>query len=116
MPRPSLASYILSKERDLGLTCAAASCKFAHESESIQEDKEELLSIHAADTGTPMSKFACAHKWHRACLEASDSGLEAGGDADGRMWTTCGLCGAKGWVTGRDDARSEGEVERLVHA
>lgn len=120
--RPSLASYISSKERDLGLACAFPDCLHAHEGpESIQEqDKMELLAIRPSTADglersiSKPSSSVCAHRWHRDCLEKSHPTEFT--DERGRQWTACGACGAKGWVTGRDaDSRSEGEVERLVH-
>lgn len=134
--RESFASLIASKERDLGLVCASPECPYDRQREPKADKQEtvyELLvvrspspspptstSFHPASSGPDTStsvlgvQKACAHKWHRDCLEKCQTLGDTDRDGEGKMLIKCGVCHVKGWVTPRDDTRSEGEVEKLV--
>lgn len=135
--RPSLTTWVEGRERQLGWRCDAPECGIAPTDDDDEdvpmptEGDKEMLSIYselqpgplavmeAEENGSKERSFeihACAHRWHRTCLETAErtSGRPMRVDDQGRCWVRCETCRTDGWIRGRLRSLSESEVERMV--
>lgn len=60
--------------------------------------------------------LACAHRWHRACLEtaARSAGHSTAPDDSGREWIRCARCRKEGWIVPRAAAPPAESAEAPV--
>lgn len=132
----SLESWTAQREKTLGWRCDAVECLIAPpvpDADTMDVDAEddddgadaadkEMLAIYAENqppfpprkagsseqphTGQEFVLLACAHRWHRACLEtaARSAGHSTVPDASGREWIRCVKCRKDGWIVPREPA------------